>query len=95
MTAASETERLMDSLIDEQLAPWDPVLNYQNMRAVISVSKIATITNLPDVVWIGAFQPPQLMDEKQAQILAGNLNVAAHQACRSGLYGVVKGTRIQ
>lgn len=69
-----QTEKLLDPLIIEQLTPWVPVLKYQNMRALVSISSIETIANLPDVVWIDAYQAPELMDEKQAQILAGNLN---------------------
>ncbi len=70
----SQTEKLIEALVTEPLGDWAPVLNYQNMRAVVSSSSLETIAALPDVVWIEPYQAPEKMDEKQAQILAGNLN---------------------
>ena len=68
------TEKRLQEIAVALLSPWEPVLNYQNIRAIVPVSQIGTIAKLPDVVWVGAYKPPQLMDEKQGQILAGNLS---------------------
>ncbi|MFN2255939.1 MAG: S8 family serine peptidase [Candidatus Promineifilaceae bacterium] len=68
------TEKRLQEIAIELLSPWEPILNYQNIRAVVPVSQIDTIANLPDVVWVGAYEPPKMMDEKQGQILAGNLS---------------------
>lgn len=86
-----QTEQLLDSLTVKQLTPWEPVLEYQNMRAVISTSSLATIASLPDVVWIGFYQAPEMMDEKQAQILAGNLNHNKTEPAGPGYLDWLKG----
>lgn len=70
----SQTEKLIESLSIKRLGDWEPVLNYQNLQAEISTTNIEKIARLPDVVWIGAFHSPELMDERQGQILAGNLD---------------------
>jgi len=71
-----QTEKRLDALAIEKLSSWEPVLEYQNLRAVVSKSAIDEIAQLPDVVWIGEYHAPELLDERQGQIMAGNLAVS-------------------
>ncbi len=80
----SATEKRLHEIAVNLLTPWELVLNYQNIRAVVPISEIETIAELPDVVWIGAYKAPELMDEKQAQTLAGSLSVAQTEPAGPG-----------
>ena len=71
-----QTEKRLDALVVKKLSSWEPVLNYQNLQAVVPKSAIDEITQLPDVVWIGEYQAPELLDERQGQIVAGNLDIS-------------------
>jgi hypothetical protein len=69
-----ETEKKIESLVVEPLSAWEPVLKYQNLKAVITSSALEKVAQLPDVVWVGAYHAPELMDERQGQIMAGYLD---------------------
>lgn len=68
------TENLIKGLTVESISNWDPILDYQNLTAVVHASDIPTIAQQPDVFWIGERLERELNDEVQNQILAGNLN---------------------
>ncbi len=72
----------IEALALQLLSAWEPVMAFQNLRAVVRTGDIPQIAALPDVLLVENFQPPQLLDERQAQTLAGNL-----KADRSGPQG--------
>ncbi|HKP88210.1 MAG TPA: S8 family serine peptidase [Blastocatellia bacterium] len=49
------------------------VLNFTNLRVKVDAGRIAEIADLPSVVNVEPWNPPQLFDERSAQIIAGNL----------------------
>ncbi|HSB10473.1 MAG TPA: hypothetical protein VLM38_13375, partial [Blastocatellia bacterium] len=49
------------------------VLGFTNLRLKIETSRIASLAALPSVVNIEPWSPPQLLDERSAQIVAGQL----------------------
>ena len=51
------------------------VLGFTNLRIKIETSRIASLAALPSVVNIEPWSPPQLLDERSAQIVAGQLAV--------------------
>ena len=69
----SQTEARIAALALRMLSPWEPIMAFQNATAVVHFLDIPAIAALPDVVIVEPYQPPQLLDEKQAQTLAGNL----------------------
>ncbi len=73
-TGSQRTKDILDQIIIDRLGSWHQVLNYENLNAVVPLSTLNMIANLPDVVWIATYETPQVSDEVQAQILAGNLN---------------------
>lgn len=72
----THTEQIIQSLSLLTQVNWTPVLNYQNTTVTVKQQDVATIAALPDVVWVGAYHEPEMLDEVQGQILAGALNVA-------------------
>lgn len=50
------------------------VMNFTNMRIRVQPSMIAELATLPSVVNIEPWNPPQLFDERAAQVVAGQLN---------------------
>ena len=70
----AESEKLIEMYTAVALTPWTSVLHYQNRTIAIKASDVQKIIELPDVVWVGEPFVPELLDEVQGQILAGNLN---------------------
>lgn len=56
------------------------VENLANLRVKVRGDKIAALARLSDVVWIEPFNKPELFDEKQGQIVAGNLSGSSQLA---------------
>lgn len=72
----TQTEQIIQSLSLLSQVVWTPVLKYQNSVVTVHPQDIAAIAALPDVVWVGAYHTPEMLDEVQGQILAGALNTA-------------------
>ncbi|MDX1413425.1 MAG: S8 family serine peptidase [Candidatus Promineifilaceae bacterium] len=70
----AKNESLITSLLVDTISPWTPILNFQNTTGKIRKDDIATIAQLPDVMWVGEYHPPELTDEVQGRIVAGSLN---------------------
>ena len=70
----SETRSFIERRTISSLAPDQPILNYINVYAEIRVVDMADIARRPDVVWLGERVEPEMLDEVQAQIVAGNLS---------------------
>jgi hypothetical protein len=70
----AESETLIEKLSVAQIAPWYPVLAYQNTIVAVRAADIAAVAQLPDVTWVGERFERELMDESQGQILAGTLD---------------------
>ncbi|MBK8269631.1 MAG: S8 family serine peptidase [Planctomycetes bacterium] len=72
-TANTKTLEVIDRL---KLAPIQSeysVLNYHNIVVRIAPDKIAELAKQPDIVSIQPYETPILLDERQDQIVAGNL----------------------
>ncbi len=81
--AASET--IIENLLVTQTSAWQPVLKFQTIHGTVRQSDVSTIAQLPDVYWMGLQQPPELMDEVQGQIVAGNIiTTSAYSAIPTG-----------
>lgn len=78
------SEALIQGVTLEMNSPWIPVLAFQNTTITLYASDITQIARLPDVYWIGEWTNPQLFDEVQTQILAGNLNSVQSGPAGSG-----------
>jgi hypothetical protein len=72
-TEQRQTEGHIAALAVRMLTPWEPIMDFQNATAVVHSADIPQIAALPDVVVVEPYEPPQLLDEKQTQTLAGNL----------------------
>ena len=70
----ANSEAIIQKLALEQLSPWSSILAFQNTTITLRAGDLEQIAGLPDVFWIGERFDPQLFDEVQNQILAGNLN---------------------
>ncbi len=70
----AQTEQAVQSISLLSQVTWTPVLKYQNSVITIRQQDVATIAALPDVVWVGTYHEPEMLDEVQGQILAGALN---------------------
>lgn len=68
---------LIEGLLVEIESPWEPVLEYENIRGTIRRTDIAAVADLPDVVWVEEYFPRELNDEVQGQIMANNLALGA------------------
>lgn len=66
-----DSKRLIESLSVNNLSDWWSILEYENTRIEVRVRDLQTIARRPDVFWIGEFVPPELLDEVQTQIIAG------------------------
>ncbi|MCA9923294.1 MAG: S8 family serine peptidase [Anaerolineales bacterium] len=73
-TQQGSTEQAIQALSAQSQIMWTPILAYQNTAVTVHASDIATIAALPDVVWVGAYHSPEMLDEVQAQLLAGAFN---------------------
>jgi hypothetical protein len=67
------TERMVEANRFTQHSPWTAVLRYQNSVVTMRMKDVIALANRPDTVWIGLYSAPVLVDEVQAQIVAGNL----------------------
>ncbi|MBI3951398.1 MAG: S8 family serine peptidase [Acidobacteria bacterium] len=61
-----------------------PVLKYINMRVRIPAEALEQVARMGDVFNIEPWVRPELMDERQGQILAGNINTAGTQPAGPG-----------
>ena len=68
------TETLVEKLAVRTLSGWAPVLDYENIRLDVYAKDLQTLAALPDVTWVEERLPRELLDEVQAQILAGHFN---------------------
>ncbi|HEX8682976.1 MAG TPA: S8 family serine peptidase, partial [Ardenticatenaceae bacterium] len=75
-SGSAASEGVIRRLSTRLLSDWTPVLEYRNATVEVRASDIADIAALSDVYWIGEYTEPELLDEVQGQILAGNLNAA-------------------
>ena len=66
---AKAAKKIASSVISNE----HTVLNFTNMRVKVDASRIGEIAALANVVNIEPWNPPQLMDERSSQILAGDL----------------------
>lgn len=60
------------------------VLNFTNLRLKVDAGRIAEIADLSSVVNVEPWNPPQLFDERSAQILAGSLTSDSKSATGPG-----------
>ncbi len=51
---------------------WAPILAFANRRLRVRASDIPALAARPDVMFVGAYQTPTMLDEKQGIILSGN-----------------------
>ena len=70
------SQDLITGLVVEAGSDWSPVLAFENRDIKVRAADLLAIARLPDVVWVGERFPRHLMDEVQAQIVAGNLDGA-------------------
>jgi len=68
------TLKLVDQLKLRPILKQSAVLQYVNVIVTIAPENLALIASQPDVISIQPFFKPQLFDERQDQILAGNLS---------------------
>lgn len=66
------TLALIDQVKFETLVQWE-VLSYLNLVVRMSADRVKDISGRPDVVSIAPYVMPQKFDERQDQIIAGNL----------------------
>ncbi|MGA9771950.1 MAG: S8 family serine peptidase [Blastocatellia bacterium] len=66
---AKAVKKIASQIISNEYA----VLDFINMRVKVDASRIAEIAALSNVLNIEPWNPPQLMDERSSQILAGDL----------------------
>ena len=52
---------------------WSPVLKFENLSLRVHLSDIVAIAERPDVTFVGAKFPREMMDEKQDIIMTGDL----------------------
>ena len=71
---AEASKASIKGLTVEQLAPWTPILHYQNAVLKVRSGDLEHLAMLPDVVWVGERFPRVKTDEVQGQILAGNFD---------------------
>ena len=69
----STSEQAIAALAVQQ-TDWQPILGFQNARFLAPLGALQAIANLSDVFWVGEYLPPELHDEVQGQIMAGNYN---------------------
>ncbi len=65
---------MIDELAADVFSDWTPILSYQNIIATVRLGDVEEIALRPDVFWIEERLERHLMDEVQAQIMAGNLS---------------------
>jgi subtilisin family serine protease len=69
---SGEVRRLASVSMGEVIGEPVEVLNYTNVRMRVHSSRLAEIARQSDVVWIEPWVEPELLDEKQGLIIAGN-----------------------
>ncbi len=72
--ANGKTLELLDRLKLEPIQRRDPVLNYLNIVARLNAEDLSLVAAQPEVVSIQPYFVPRKADERQDQIVAGNLN---------------------
>lgn len=73
---ANQTIERLQSLASSQHYSPRTIAGFTNLGLRLSASALADLAHLPDVYNIEPWQPPELLDEAQGQILAGNLTFA-------------------
>ncbi len=68
------SKEVIRSLSINQISDWSPILAYENAIITLRISDLAAISQLSDVVWLNQKLAPELTDEVQGQILAGNFD---------------------
>lgn len=74
-----ETLKLIDQLKIEILVRWE-VLKYVNVVVRLPLSAVTTISKRADVVSVQPYSIPEKFDERQNQIIAGNITAGAPNA---------------
>ncbi|MBI2838124.1 MAG: S8 family serine peptidase [Acidobacteria bacterium] len=69
-----ETTTLLDRLALEQAAVRYRILDYVNIIVRLPMESIAEVARRPDVLAIDRYRTPVLLDERQDQIIAGNIS---------------------
>ncbi len=81
---ADATLEEIRGLASKVLKPAHPVLKYFNVTVRIPTSEFQRVAQMADVVAVETWTPPTLLDERQDQIVAGNLNVAGTEPVGPG-----------
>lgn len=76
-TANIETQRVIDRFKSAPVVKQEDVLEYRNFIVALPHEKLAAIAAQPDVVSIDHYEIPKLNDERQDQIVAGNISGSA------------------
>ncbi len=71
-------------MADAQLAPAEAVLNLTNLRLRLPAARLAQAAALADIYNIEPYSPPQLLDEIQGQVLAGNTSSVGGKTVAGG-----------
>lgn len=71
---SAASKHRIEMLAKAPLGPWFDLDGFEGLRIHVSEADIAAIAQLPDVYAIEQYVPPRRMDERQGQIVAGNLN---------------------
>jgi len=72
----SSKKKVIQSLSVDQITDWSPILAYENAIFTLRIGDLVEISRLPDVVWLNQKLEPELTDEVQGQILAGNFDAS-------------------
>ena len=80
-------EKTVQAVLEKAAEVFRPpyeVLVYTNLGIRIAASQLEWLASLPEVVNVEPYYRPQLLDEVQCQIMAGNLNAAGTQPSGPG-----------
>jgi hypothetical protein len=81
--ADKTVQSILDMFVGVFRPPYD-VLRYTNVGVVVPSSDLFRLASLPEVVNVEPYTRPQMLDEVQGQIMAGNLNEAGTQPSGPG-----------
>jgi len=85
--ARPDAEKTVQAILGEARATFRRpygVLVYTNLGIRVPSEKLTWLASLPEVVNVEPYTPPQMLDEIQCQIMAGNLNAAGTQPSGPG-----------
>ncbi len=70
---ADETITQLTEMASHVIRQAHPVLGYQNITLTVPASQLAEISQIDNVFGVEPFYEPRLLDERQGQIMAGNI----------------------